>query len=392
AKVTGVSGRGVGMDVVKNTIEQLGGRVDIQSTQGKGTIIRLRLPLTLAIISALIVTVENSQFAIPQTNLAEVVYLKANEVANRIGVVGEMPVLRLRGKLVPLIRLSEILGIMTTYIDPITNERYEDRRVSIIDRRQKQSSSSQTEDRRRRQRADRRKSIQSDVNAVILKIGNDRLGLIVDVVRDIEEIVVKPLSTHLKDCRYFAGATIMGNGKIALILDVGGLADLAHLEFSKIEAKEKELRETEKKAQEKIVLTSILIFTNAKDEYFCIPLNSVSRVERIPISNIENVGERKFINYRDEGLGILHLEKSLPVGKFPHNLTEAYVIIPVSNQRIGILASSVVDTMQTHLRIQKADAGYPGLIGSTVIQNRLTIVLDINELLNKAVESKQILL
>ena len=188
-KVTNVSGRGVGMDVVKTNVEKIGGAVDIQSTAGRGTTVRVKIPLTLAIIPALIATCGGERFAIPQVSLSELVRLDAEEIATGIELVHGAPVYRLRGRLLPLVYLDRELGMR----------------------------SGPNEDTRRT----------TAINIVVLQAEDSQFGLIVDEITDTEEIVVKPLGKQLKGIRPYSGATIMGDGRVALILDVPGLTQRA---------------------------------------------------------------------------------------------------------------------------------------------------------------------
>jgi two-component system chemotaxis sensor kinase CheA len=189
-KVTNVSGRGVGMDVVKTNVEKIGGTVDVQSTLGRGTTVRVKIPLTLAIIPALVVTCGGDRYAIPQVSLLELVRLEADEVAKGIDLVHGAPVYRLRGRLLPLVYLNQELKLAADARPPAAET-------------------------------------DGAVNIVVLQADERQFGLVVDQINDTEEIVVKPLRKQLKTVKTFAGSSIMGDGKVALILDVLGLAQRA---------------------------------------------------------------------------------------------------------------------------------------------------------------------
>ena len=188
-QVTDVSGRGVGMDVVKTNIEKLGGAVGIETEIGRGTAINVRLPLTLAIVPSLIVRCCERRFAIPQTNIRELVRIKAKDVSTSIECVKDAEVFRLRGKLLPLVRLNTALAV---------------------------SEGSEADQ-------------NSPVNIIVVESGHFQYGLIVDGLHDSEEIVVKPLGRHMQECHALAGATILGDGQVALILDVTGIASHCEL-------------------------------------------------------------------------------------------------------------------------------------------------------------------
>jgi len=246
-EVSEVSGRGVGMDVVKTNLDRLGGLVDIDSKPGKGSTIHIKLPLTLAIIPSLLVSEGKERYAIPQVNVRELLRIPASQVKNRIERVGNAEVVRLREKLLPLLNLADVLGIGCTYLDPADEEEKADRRKGIFDRRSRKSALS-TQDAKStgqgessdeqpatdiredlRDGTDRRYHAQSSVNIVVASAGAFQYGLVVDELHDSEEIVVKPLGRQLKRCKGYAGATILGDGRVALILDVGNLAQMAEL-------------------------------------------------------------------------------------------------------------------------------------------------------------------
>ncbi|MCP3955781.1 MAG: chemotaxis protein CheA, partial [Desulfobacterales bacterium] len=222
-KVSDVSGRGVGMDVVKTNLDKLGGHTDIDSTPGVGSTIRIKLPLTLAIIPSQIVIAEDERYAIPQVNLVELLRVPADKAKERIEKVGEAEVIRLRGNLLPLVRLADLFGVQRTYCDPESGP-HDDRRDNIADRRSKTSPLTDespeepriqpsADDDFTRQPGDRRYRADSALNIAVVSAGVFKYGLIVDRLLDSEEIVVKPLGRHLKQCKGYAGATIMGDGR-----------------------------------------------------------------------------------------------------------------------------------------------------------------------------------
>ena len=292
AKVSDVSGRGVGMDVVKTNLDKLGGVVEIDSQIGKGTTIKIKLPLTLAIIPSQLINICGERYAIPQVNLEELFRIPTNQVKDRIEKVGDAEVVRLRGNLLPLIRLADIIGLERTYLDTSENVIKKDRRKNLVDRRamksplkkaskdddeiirilndDAQNEAENTDDTkdRRRESKDRRFHAASAVNIVVVYTGALKYGLVVDELFDSEEIVVKPLGRHIKHCKAYAGATIMGDGRVALILDVAGISQMAHL--TSMEGTERSVqvaKEQRMKGQKDI--QSLLIFRNAEDEQFC---------------------------------------------------------------------------------------------------------------------------
>jgi two-component system chemotaxis sensor kinase CheA len=385
-KVSDISGRGVGMDVVRTNIEALGGNINIDTTLGKGTTILLRLPLTLAIIPSLIVGVSEQKFAIPQVNLVELVCIRAHEISTRIEKVGSVPVLRLRGKLLPLVRLADILGLDRRYVDPVTGEKRLDRREEIADRRAKSHyESDELPEDRRDEGAERRTAPQNDYNLLVLKIGNHQYGLIVDEIFDMEEIVVKPLSGLLKNCKCFSGATIMGDGRVAMILDANGIATFSGLSFNEVENEEKRRK---MEADAKLIdleKRSLITFNNAENETFAIPLESVLRLEKFSMERIERVGRREFITYRGSSLPLIRLEEHIPVQPTPRDLEEAYLIIPrAGNGVAGIITSRILDTIETHLKVENAYINHPGVDGIAIINDHHTLLIDPEGLLDAA--------
>lgn len=371
-QITDVSGRGVGMDVVRTNIEQIGGSISIETEKGKGTTILLRLPLTLAIIPSLVVEAEQQTFAVPQINLVELVCVQASQIASRIEKVGSAPVLRLRGKLLPLIKLSTVLGLDETYHHPHLEQPVLERRENIHDQRLLEEHPNLVKE--------RRDEAQSDYNILVLKSGNQQYGLIVDSIRDIEEIVVKPLSQFLKNCKCFSGATIMGDGRVAMILDVSGIIATSGLCFLEINAEE------ERRNQE-IALTSgnagsgdkqsILLFHSAASEIFAVPLPSILRLEKFRMEDVEQMGHRKFLPYQGKSMQLIFLDDHIPVHPISHEMQEGYLIIPTYGDGVtGIVASSIIDAIDSSVHLEDSFIEHPGVSGSAVINNHVTLFLN----------------
>ena len=229
-KVTQVSGRGVGMDVVKTNLDRLGGQIEISSKRGQGTLFRIKLPLTLTIIPALIVSVGQERFAIPQINVEELLRVRGEERQRRIEVIGGTDVLVLRERILPLVRLDDFLGVPRTYRDREESMQL-DRRLNLADRRSPRHPLNETDALEkapttapadRREAKGRRRRAASAMEIAVITTGTFRYGLVVESFHNTEEIVVKPLGRDLKESREYAGATILGDGAVALILDGGG--------------------------------------------------------------------------------------------------------------------------------------------------------------------------
>ncbi len=345
-QVSDISGRGVGMDVVRTNIEELGGTIELDSTWGKGTRMRLKLPLTLAIIPSLLIRSAGRRFAIPQVSLDELVRLKLGDNQNRIEEVHGAAVLRLRGNLLPLVRLTELLGM------PVPEETATPRTATHV---------------------------------LVLKAGNNRYGLVVDEVLDSEEIVVKQLPAALKDSRCYAGATIMGDGSVAMILDVVGMADFAGLRFG--EVGDRGLQDEKNEAYlDRTEGQTLLLFENqAGGENFALNLDLISRIEKIESRDIEQVGGKEFLKYRDGSLRLIRLQDFLPVLGPAEDPAELYVIIPkVVKHPMGIIAHDCHDVISSRVEVERDNISGPGLLGSAVIEGVFTLFLDIFSLFEAA--------
>ncbi len=392
-KVTDVSGRGVGMDVVKTNLDQLGGSIEIESEVGKGTTISVKLPLTLAIIPCQIVVTGGERYAIPQVNLEELLRIPAAKVKERIERVGDAEVVRLRGNLLPLIRLSDVLDIPRTYYDPINDEVKPDRRENVADRRSKASplfrdgeyaeEGQQTDGSVdfKREGMDRRQNPASALNIVVVSTGAMKYGLIVDRLQDSEEIVIKPLGRHLQQCKGYAGATIMGDGRIALILDVNNLSQMAGLTSLDGTERANELAEAAKdaiiKAKDK---QALLIFSSSPDEQFAVPLNQVERVEKIKITDIEDVGGRRVMQYRGGSLPLVSIDEVAMVQPLADRDDLLVIVFNLAGKDIGLLAIGPIDAIEVAADVDDMTLKQTGIMGSSIINGHTTMLVDIFEI------------
>jgi len=389
--VSDVSGRGVGMDVVRTNIEKLGGEVGIDSTPGKGTRINLKLPLTLAIIPSLIISAGGRTFAVPQVNLEELVRIRTRDIEQKIEEIQHRPVLRLRNKLLPLIRLDETLGMERTYVDS-NGVRRPDLRQGIIDRRDKTADNSEkitAEDEKetpeRRAMPSRRVRAANALNILVLKVGTDRYGLIVERLFDNEEIVVKPLSSYFHNCPFYCGTTIMGDGRVAMILDAAGLAEAAALKFADALKKEGALQADRFQREAMRESQSLLLFRNGTAELFAVNLAMVARIEKISSAAIKQIGDLEYITHEGSSMRILRLHHFLPVQE-PASIAESfYVIIPkLVADPMGIVAGKIVDIIATSEEINRKTITGPGIIGSLSLNEGLIVVLNIYSLFEAA--------
>ncbi len=344
-KVTNVSGRGVGMDVVKTNIEKINGAIDVQSATGKGTTVRVSIPLTLAIVPALIVQCRSERFAIPQVNVLELVGLDNHE-NQHIELVHGAPVYRLRENLLPLVYLDREL------------------QLQALDA-----------------------PIDSTGSIVVLQAVGRQFGLIVDDILDTEEIVVKPLSEQFKGIAAYAGATIMGDGRIALILDVLGLAQAARV-----------LTDTRASAHEALPLDArletsgdrqtLLLARNGADGLIAIPLSKVTRLEGFPAHLVKRVGDREFMEYRGQVIPVVRLSQIVPpAGSAESGSTGASIEVVIHSAQghtIAVIVDCIVDIVEEDPTID-ALSSRPGVAGSFMSGEHITELLDLPSIVKAAI-------
>ncbi|HZC23382.1 MAG TPA: chemotaxis protein CheW [Candidatus Binatia bacterium] len=350
-KVTNVSGRGVGMDVVKTNVEKIGGAVDVQSTAGKGTTVKIKIPLTLAIIPALMVTSGGERFAIPQVSLLELVRMESGESGKGIEMVHGAPVYRLRGRLLPLIYLNRELQLAPASVTA------------------KQDCAA---------------------NIVVVQADSQEFGLVVDEITDTEEIVVKPLGKQLKGITAYSGATIMGDGRVALILDILGLAQRARV----ISAGESALADKEQKKNAARQEASrdhqtLLVVQCGEQGRMAIPLSLVARLEEFPASAIEMAGPQEVMQYRGEIMPLIRLSKviacvsgeTLPIAA---ESRLQVVVYSEAGRSVGLVVDRIVDIVDEKLVVQ-TPARRHGVLGSSVVQKRVTDLLDVPGVVRKLI-------
>ncbi|HVP63570.1 MAG TPA: chemotaxis protein CheW [candidate division Zixibacteria bacterium] len=346
-QVTNISGRGVGMDVVKTNIEKIGGNIDLQSTPEQGTTIRIKIPLTLAIIPALMVTSAGERFAIPQVSLVELVRVEADKAERKLEFVHGAPVYRLRGNLLPLIHLNRVLNMS--------------------------AAEAHAED---------------CTNIVVLQAGERQIGLVVDDINDTEEIVVKPLSKQLKSLFCFAGATIMGDGRVALILDVMGLAQFIHIVNERRDTAQIADSVARDATANGLAAQSWLVFRAGDRGRMAIPLSAVSRLEEFSCRAVEYSAGRHVIQYRGEIMPLYTVPEVL--GKSPGDLPQLFQVIVHSEDgtSIGLVVDEILDIAeQTVARTTTQQTG--PFCGTAVIQQHVTDLFDLRALRQHASRSPQ---
>ncbi|HVN03171.1 MAG TPA: chemotaxis protein CheW [Bryobacteraceae bacterium] len=352
AEVTSVSGRGVGMDVVKTNIEKIGGVVDLVSRPGEGTTLKLKIPLTLAIIPGLVVTLKERRstprsltgvgmrYVIPQVSLLELIRLEGDAGKRQIERIHDTPFYRRRGALLPLVYLADVLqsGL------PIDS---------------------------------------GVVNIVVLQAEDRQFGLVVDGISDTQEIVVKPLGKQLKGLNCYAGATIMGDGRVALILDVSGIAQLSGVVQ---DSHEKARVETATGDHAGSARQTYLLFRAGAFERLAVPLSLVARLEEIPLSKIEHAGGKRVVQYRGRILQLASLAPILDPGTADTAALQdpAQVVVFNNGERtIGILVDLILDIVEDQVTVRQT-AARQGLLGSAVVCKKVTDLLDLHAVIQAA--------
>jgi two-component system chemotaxis sensor kinase CheA len=345
-EVTNISGRGVGMDVVKTNIEQIGGKVSVHSQLGAGTTIKIRIPLTLTIMPVLQVASRGGRYAIPQASVLELVRLEGAAIPTAVQQMGEAAVYRLRGRLIPLISL--------------------DAELWPADRRARLSPAAM-----------------SVANIVVLQAEDRKFGLLVDDISDTQEIVVKPLDSHLRSISLFAGATIMGDGRVALILDVPGLALHSHVVS--------ELRGTGVATDERIPLDvieeteSLLMLVGDDDARMAVPLSDVMRLEAFDRASLECTGGETVVQYTGDILRLVAIgdllperrrQRRQPVSAVDSSPEVQTVIYEKDGHRVGITVHSILDAIELPRDLRPATRF--GVRASMVIGGRVTEILDLD--------------
>ncbi|TWI64841.1 two-component system chemotaxis sensor kinase CheA [Desulfobotulus alkaliphilus] len=346
-RVSEVSGRGVGMDVVKTSIEALGGSLQLSSVQGQGSRFRIALPLTLAIIPCLTVRVNGERFAIPQVNLDELVCLYDEEIKGRISCVGSHEVCRLRETLLPMVRMAEVLKRPEPFTEKI------------------QAAIARTP----------RNAEKSSLTFAVVKVGSHRFGLEVDEVIGTEEIVVKPMHPALKSIPVYSGATIMGDGDVALILDIDGIARHTGVPLA---------AGSEEGPEKSISTQPVLLTASGPHEQFAMALQLVRRVEKIAAKDIERMGQREFITLDETPTRIIRLENLLPVSACPESDTYHLLLPKFSEKPFGILFSEIRDIVDIPLDLATKSVPGKGILGAAVIRDRLSLFLDPFQLIESA--------
>ena len=350
-EVTLLSGRGVGMDVVKASVEKVGGAVEVETAPGKGATFRMRIPLALAILQALVVGVGTERLAVPQANLVELFRFEAGESAHALDDLHGTPVYRLRGRLLPMVDLKRELGLEPP-APPGGTAAADGRHIVVL-------------------QADRR-----------------HFGMIVDRVLDTYEIVVKPLDRHLRGLGLYSGATILGDGRVTLILDVLGLARRAGF---LAEGGKWAWEEGTAPAPPAVAREEILLFRSPDDGRMAIPLALITRIEEFPLSKIEYAGDAEVVQYRDRIMPLVRVFDVLPERRqklrHPEEVSgkdRVHVVVCQDRERyVGLVVGRFIDALQLPVA-DRRPGGRAGIQSTAVVRERVTEILDVKEVLRMA--------
>ncbi|MDX5595392.1 hybrid sensor histidine kinase/response regulator [Pseudovibrio sp. SPO723] len=336
--VTNVSGRGVGMDVVRNNVEMIGGSIDVRSQEGRGSSFIIKIPLTLAIVSTLIVESHGDRFAIPQLSVVELVRVQSNS-EHRIERIKDRPVLRLRNKLLPLVPLSQLLGF-------------------------------ESED----QELDKDNGF-----IVVMQVGSQRFGVVVDGVFHTEEIVVKPMSSMLRNLTMFSGNTILGDGAVIMIIDPNGVASAmaSHASGALVEEVEEKAEEISEKKVDGDAPISMLLFRAGSAEPKAVPLSLVTRLEEFDVSKIERSNGRDLVQYRGTLMPLVYINES---AQHKSEGTQPMLVFSDSGRSMGLVVDDIVDIVEDRMKIEVVSER-AGILGSAIIKEKATEIIDLGHYL-----------
>ena len=380
-KVTKVSGRGVGMDVVKTNVEKMGGTIHLSSELGKYSTVKLKIPLTLAIIPALTVKSSKEIFAIPQTNIEELVRYEENFEEN-VERILKSEFIRLRGKLIPIFRLNDILNLKSARKKSLYNQlvlsRFNDIHLEekFLEKNISEAIQSLEND-----------IVQSvETNIVILNAEGVEYGLVVDEILDTEEIVVKPLEKFLATITHFAGATIMGNGDIALIIDALGFYNSVRFELSDVSTFEVE--DGSKDALDLKDIHENLLFQLSDKRVYSVPLSLISRLEEISSDRVEQVGDSLVVKYNNKPMVLIELDRQLKLiessRKEKTKLKDNFhvLVVTMMDHVYGLIVDEILDISITKSSVDSDIIDRPGFLGTLYIEGKIVTLLNIHQIID----------
>jgi two-component system, chemotaxis family, sensor kinase CheA len=373
-KVTNISGRGVGMDVVKTNIEKIGGSVSLSSKLKEGTTFKLRIPLTLAIVPALIIRSTHEFFAVPQLNLVELVRLESPEEKALIERIQGSEFLKLRGKLTPVFRLNDAINLKQVHDKSLLLN-------SVLDSNNADAS---------KKTKSKMNIIEDAENIIIMQAEDLDFGIIVDEILDTEEIVVKPLGSALKHLGLFGGATIMGDGKVALILDALGFLNTVSSTRDRIKEDHFLKEEQNLRIEAAGELQENLLFRLGDKRIYAMPLQLVTRLEEFPVSKIEKTGNQPVIRYLNAPMPLVNIEKTLKLsGK---SMIERYheekvdviscIVTTIRGKNFGIVVDEIRDISIDNTDIDTTAVDRDGILGTIFVADSTISLLDIYRIID----------
>ena len=357
-KVTNVSGRGVGMDVVRTNIEKIGGQIELRSEEGKGSTFVIKIPLTLAIVSALIVRVGSEKFAIPQLSVVELVRVSSAS-DHRIEKVNETPVLRLRDRLLPLVSLTNLLNLGSQDLLNTVRKLDEKTETDLADE-------------------DREETSEADDNFIVVsQVGPYTFGIVVDAVYDTEEIVVKPVAPILRDISVYSGNTILGDGSVIMILDPNGIASATGDSASTNPVDQNDATVNVAGNDDR---TALLVFRAGTEELKAVPLALVARLEEIEADQVEVSNGQSVVQYRGQLMPLLSVSDDFK----PRDEGRQPVLVFTDRDRsMGLMVDEILDIVEENLNIEISTEDN-GAIGSAIVDGKATEIVDASHYLTRA--------
>ena len=383
-KVTSVSGRGVGMDVVRTNIEKIGGQVELRSTVGKGSIFRIKIPLTLAIVSALIVECRTERYAIPQLSVVELVRISAKS-EHRMELINKTPVLRLRERLLPLVSMASLLELdsddfsrlarlSATHSDKLNATASTDVETPADEEVPAEVHDEAPQENKRPVLAS---EVQKDeAFIVVCQVGTYTFGIVVDGVFDAEEIVVKPVSPILRDISIYSGNTILGDGSVIMILDPNGIAASSG-EINVLDEAGDEAASAEEATGDR---TAFLVFRAGSDDPKAVPLALVARLEEIDLADIENPNGVPVVQYRGQLMPLLSIDGK---GEVVTEGRQPVLVFTDRDRSMGLMVDEIIDIVEDRLDVELG-SDQPGIIGTGVIGGKATSIIDASTFLTRA--------
>jgi two-component system chemotaxis sensor kinase CheA len=353
AEVTAVSGRGVGMDVVRTNIEKIGGTIELNSVEGRGTTFTIKIPLTLAIVSALIVECGGERFAIPQISVLELVRASANS-ENRVERINNTPVLRLRNRLLPLVNLRELMKLNPEAAETPA----EDAAAEVVS-------------------LDEKRKRNDDHFIVVSQVGSYVFGIIVDRVFDTEEIVVKPVARIIRNIQMFSGNTILGDGSVVMILDPNGIAAATGEVELADESADAAIEHQVARGEETVAM---LVFRAVGKAPKAVPLSLVARLEEIELEKVEESNDQHVVQYRGQLMPLVRMEGAAELGSEGR---QPVIVFSDRDRSMGLVVDEIVDIVEDRIKVELT-ANREGYVGAAVIAEKATDIVDVGFYLTQA--------